>query len=307
MRKSYGFSLLEILIAMSVAATFMSFIIMSMRSSFRFVAIGDENIKINEQAFLLINQMERDFSSVTIFSFDTTSTSTKEEKVTLDRKEAPNKFFQAQTQEDDTLNSLRKAKGKLFKTASFVSTSPLQNIEENKFYLVRVGYELKLNKTAGDREKHSYDLIRRETKKLDNVLLKEADSITRKSSKDFIYSDLVAKNIKEISLQFFKKLKKQDQKTGKSKKEIYKSFEWDGGEKTKDQIPDFLKYHIVFWSENKNKEFVFDGLINFFNKKVTQQQPKRVRQDQGEKQNVSQQGGQAPQQSVNQPNQSPVT
>jgi len=284
MKKDFGFSLIEIVIAMALAVTVSVFIIVSMKNSFKFNAMGVNKINVNEQAFLVLNQLEKDFSSAYIFSFDTSTLDTKNPiNKSLDSKDSKDskdgdknlklKIFDAKIQDDDGLVELNKNKQKLFQSLNFITSSSLVVGEKNKYNLVRVLYELKRDKQSNKDGKNGYTLMRKETKNLENLKFQDDfESDSRKTNKENVFTCVIAKNIKEFSLQFFKKEedpKKNQTSIGSKEKQIYKSFEWGSDDdKTKGTIPFFVKYHIVFFNDEKNKEFVFNGSIKFFNEKL---------------------------------------
>lgn len=260
MKRLNGFTLIEILIALTVSSFVMVLIVQSLRQTFRFISEGQKIITVDRSVCLFLNQLERDLSSAFIPK--------PYKKIDVDNKEGAkakklerSELFFIATTKEETAPVWFKTKRKLLDKINFVTTYPLQSYGRQKIRPIRVMYELVLNKKASEGERLSYDLWRKETAMLDNVDFKEPEIILKKKGKEFIWSHLVTQNIKELSFEFIVKMKDEENQKERKEKRIIKSFSWGENKETQNLLPDFMRYHIIFWDEAKVREYSFDGIL----------------------------------------------
>ncbi len=276
MKKGAGFTLIEILIALSISSFVMVLIVQNLRQTFKFISEGQKIIMVDRSVVLFLNQLERDFSSAFIPRLPKKEGEEAKKKPEEKKLERTELFFIAKASEEMTTMWF-KEKRKMLESLNFVTTYPLQGYGKQKVRRVRVLYELVLNKGLSEGDRQSYDLWRKETTMLDNVDFKEPESMTRQKGKEFIWSYLVAQNVKEFSCEFIAEIEEEEprEKKQEKKKKVLKSFSWGESEETQNLLPDFMRYHLVFWDGAKGREYPFDGILPTFSemKKEKEEEP----------------------------------
>jgi len=312
MRKKAGFTLLELLIAMTVS-TFVALTLMqSLRNVQRLITKSRNILLVNKSVTLLFNQIERDFNTAFIPSSGQikddknnkdTNNKNKKDKKKESKSKNKNKedkdkkskkiFFISEIDEDGGRFKTADRKFKAFKSASFVNTNPLQIWGQKKTRLVRVSYELIQNKEKSKKGPVSYDLYRKETLNIENEKFKEQEETfmgtgeDKKTKKAYnaIKKNLVAANIKGMYVEYvMPKPKKKDAKERDSgeEQEILRSATWGKNKKnTKNIVPQYVEIYITFWSGKsykKNEEKTYSCLIPIFSYPTPQdtQQNKHV-------------------------------
>ncbi|MBU1007630.1 prepilin-type N-terminal cleavage/methylation domain-containing protein [Candidatus Dependentiae bacterium] len=271
MKNSNAFTLMELLLALSVSG----FIIIGMMQGFRntekILSKSRSILQINRSVCLLFNQIERDFNTAiipTIAKIEKTKDKKIEEKKIDEKKDKVNFFFAESTEEDEKIK-IGEKKYEFFKRVSFVNTNPLQIWGQKRSKLVRVGYELVKNKHRSNRENISYDLYRKETFDLSNTAFKtkEAENLAQKEI-SAISKQLVATNIKGMFLEYgMPKPKDKDDLlliSEKQEEQQLELFSWGKIKETKNVVPQTVEMHIVFWDEGLKSEKMFSCSIPIF-------------------------------------------
>jgi prepilin-type N-terminal cleavage/methylation domain-containing protein len=231
-----AFTLLELLISLSIS----SFIILGVTQGFRTaqknVAKAQTRMQVNKSVCLFFNQIERDFN--TIIMFDISEEIKKEDKKKEKEKEKKKKkkkkpvFFLAESDVEGEAIKIGEEKYEPFKSVSFVNTNPLQVWGETKSRLVRVGYELVKN-----------NLYRKEST---NILNEKLEVKEEAKKEEKIKKNLIATNIKEMSITY----------TGTESDK--KFFSW---EKTKNTIPKKIEIIVTMFGIGKRDEKRFSCII----------------------------------------------
>ena len=229
MKKRPGFTLLEVLISLSLAAFIMGTITRALVNLVKTTTRARQILELDHKVTIFFNQLDRDFIAALVPNplhydsekealakdqasknkSDVEKTSTDKpatEKSGSGKKKKP-PYFAALCDEEETL----KIDGKphrLFKVAHFINTGPLYVHEERKVRLARVGYTLKKLKKKKEGDIDVYELFRKETADLANHTFKEDQdvkpgSIGSKDKKSVPVSTiLVLDNIKDFFIEY---------------------------------------------------------------------------------------------------------
>lgn len=291
-RNSRSFTLLELVLAISVSSIIITGMMQSVRNVQQILSRSRNLLHANKAACLFFNQIERDLNT----AFIPESKVSSEENTQNKNKKKPTKkasqnkkkgssstgassskeviFFIADADEEDQIKSPLSGTKKYrpFKKLSFVCTNPLQIWGQSRERIVRVGYELIENKEASkERKEPSYDLYRKETTDIENseFNLEKASPSTRENPKKKqlpIRKHLVAENIKSMSIEYHmpyteeKKLRRRLSDSEEVETKLFESFSWgieEKSEKTpssKNVVPQRATIRISFWEEATNGE-----------------------------------------------------
>jgi len=281
MKTKRSFTLIELLIAMSISG----FIVLGMTqasSNIQKILIRIRGqLHVDKSVALFFNQIERDFQTAFIppeTALEPTDEEKKKEEQKKKTKKPPAKgkkeepktlFFIGEIYEDAS----RKIDGKryeLFKRVSIVNTNPLQVWGQKRGRLVRVGYELLLNKEKGKPERESYDLVRRETRDLRSEFFKAKEDVPKEKAAFFeIREQIVARNIKELFVEYIMPKPKEKEKKGKEEEEeTLELFQWGKApevtkrlEPTKNVVPEKVELRVAFWNDEMTREKEFQCTI----------------------------------------------
>ncbi|MCK4650974.1 prepilin-type N-terminal cleavage/methylation domain-containing protein [Candidatus Babeliales bacterium] len=282
MRKEKAFTLLEVLIAISIS----TFIIFAMtqvyRNVVRYISKNRELMSLNRKVCLLVDQMEKDLTCAFIPKLSKNGPVKKNQKSGKEvvKKEKKKKekisFFKVEIYEDET----RRVKGKrweLFKNINFITTNPLLVFEQNCQRFIRVSYKLIKDKETSTREKVSYNLFRKETLNLENEEFLVFEEGVKKEKEDLIHTYLVAKNIKDFYLQCVElKIKSDESQSEKVEYEQVRTFVWkdeeekESSKKEKEKkrksciVPQKVEIVVNFWDEELRYEHSFECSIPIF-------------------------------------------
>lgn len=317
---SPAFSLIELLIA----TTLSSFVILAMfqcyRNTDKFMNICRQIMSNDRKVCFFFNQIERDFTSVVMQPLvpdpkpsesdekkdDTEAKKQAEdkEKKKKDEKEV-NFYFLALPHETEEFKVGSK-KHKLLKSLNFVTTNALTVYGERRVRLVRVSYELELDKEKGKKGKMCYRLWRKETTNLKNKKLREEEQTVRTKAKrpEAIRRHLIADNIRELSLEFQTPRDeivegKPGRSTSKSSdnEEPYRSFEWGKEEETVKKIPQQINLYVTLWNSSLENTYPFActmPIISFWPNPAAKKEEKKVEEPAPAADQPHQQGGPAP-------------
>ena len=275
MKKQSGFTILELLVALSISA----FVILGMLQGYRNVSnIIDRtrNIMVmDRKVCLLFNQFERDLTTAFIpFLSERVEPKTGEksktdvnkfnqEKNQTEKKEEDKFYFVGEIFPDND-EKIQGKRRELFKSLNFITTNALRIYSQKRVMLVRVMYELVKDKEKSHGEKNVYQLLRRETTELDNFEFKENDSVLQKDKASDIKTVVVADNIKNLFVEYIADKTREEKKRNIfDKEEIQKtrSFVWGDKKDTTDIVPEQIEVFITFWNDNLQRESFFECLI----------------------------------------------
>ena len=301
MKKKAGFTLLEVLISLSISIVIILGMLQIYQNATSYFGKANEFISLSQKVYILFGQLENDLSTAFISEFHEKIKDKKDESAVApnelwrDKQEKSNqeyKYFVGQIYDGES----QRIKGKtweLFKSLNFITTNPLQIYSKKYPRLVRVKYELIKNKEKSVKEKIVYSLYRKEITDLQNVEFKESEEFVVKEKKELIRKYLVADNIKEFFVEYI--FPKEIEKDSKKEKEYIRSFIWPSKEtiaKMKDeqarqkkeqdtkateqkkdqkpaekdkgfleQVPAKIEIYISFWDVNLERSNSFNCLI----------------------------------------------
>lgn len=332
MQTNRAFTLIELLISMSLSVIIIVAMMQLYQGIVRYLEYSRDLVNTNRTVCLLFNQLERDLSAAYIpflakevkeeekkaagaenvqqqpepaKPHDKTKEQEKEEQKEFEIRKT---FFIVTTDERAEFSKLNGKRLEQSKVLSFITTNALQVYGEKCPRLVRVVYEVSLDKAKSSLDKSSYKITRKESVDLLNTYGKvdDAGPIEKRKS---VRSYVVAENVRGIYIEFITKPEpkkgeegSKSQPTKEESKEVH-SFKWGDVKDRQAKVP--RKVHVVFdmWNEKKTKSFRFQTLF-YVTTYPTKDESKAGRNKPGEKQQgaqaqvqenqVAQQGQQQP-------------
>ncbi|MFC1894346.1 type II secretion system protein J [Candidatus Dependentiae bacterium] len=285
MKKFNGFTLIEVLIALSISTVIVFGMTQLYRNVVGFIDSSRKLMGVNKKVCLLFNQLENDISTAFIPSLhkEEQKKDTQYKKPVQQQKLKDDKSFFGKIYEDEYIRIDNK-KFELFKSINFISTNPLVVYGENRPRIVRIKYFLERDKKKSRDDKNCYNLFRYETYELSNIDFKESEDVKHKEKKYQIKKYLVADYIKSLFVEYVTpKPQKEDQKKRNQEPEEIKSFIWNTEfiKKIEDQkekevvqkkkkvdkkekkyvVPQYLEITIIFWNDELEREHSFSTLI----------------------------------------------
>ena len=260
MKSSRAFTLLEVLIAISIASALVFMLGKALRHVHIMRSKSQMLVAISRRVYTLFDQMEKDLTAA--FKPQEEKNNKKEkEKAETDRKEVP-PFFGA-VQEATGSGIPPKMQSKMCKNLHFVTTNVLAPHQQLLPKLMRVGYFLEVDKERSEGEKISYRLVRKETSDLDNITFIEPKKSERKKKKRAeVRIFVLAEYIKALYVEYMMPLPQKDERATE-KKEL-RTYEWGEGEKTKKHIPQNITVTLVCWNALLTQETSFETTIPVF-------------------------------------------
>ena len=234
MKKNSAFTLLELLIATAISGFIIVSIMQGYRNAQKIHLKIRRTLDANHTACLFFNQIERDILTAFIPQEDTKKKDVKEEEKEqkikgkkTDKKENGTLYFKASVYENQT-KKIDDKKYELFKTLNFINTNPLQVWGQKLVRQVRIAYMLTLDKKNSTNNRNVYKLYRKETTDIKNVKFKEPEIINRKKPEHPVRKHLVAKNIKELYIEYImpKSQNPKDDDKQDPEEKILKSFRY---------------------------------------------------------------------------------
>ena len=256
-----GFTLIEVLISLSISTLIILGIMQTYRSSVRYLEGTRMIMAHNRTTCLLLNQLEKDLSTAYIPKLAplektddknqqqaADSSDTKEKKADQEKEAARTSFIGQIDQRSDTLK-INNKKLMPLKLVSFITTSPLEVYGHHKPRLVRIVYQLSPNKGLNN-GMQSFTLVRKETSDLKNTFAVENEEAIRKYPTAAITSHTVASALKFFSIEYTYK-KKEKGSNGKEVKVPARSFTWgeDNKEDTHSVVPLSAQVYLQIWND----------------------------------------------------------
>ena len=271
--KNSGFTLLELILAITIAAMMSIVLFTSFYQTNRTVNDVNAMISIDARATIFQNQFEKDISGVFIPNIE----EVKEEKLAVpiskEKAEAEKKAGEkkAEEQKQQGPKKLEKAfysinQNKMLKELSIITCNPLQIYGESKPRIARVSYKLKENKNI----KNSFTLFRQES-----LQLKYGED-----KKAIEYE--VIDNIKELTITYLVPSKGENEKGSVQ----FKKFgEWKFNEEQEKELgfklPLFVNVKLVLWDtdrQSKEQTFEFKYIIYAFTMSKQKQAPAKTQE-----------------------------
>jgi len=294
MKLRRSFTIIELLISISLS----SFIMLGMMQLYRNVARYLENTRemmnSNRKVCLLFNQLERDFSTAFVFdaqeeekkgkeaiaiggaeenpeekgeqeaSSDKGSEKSKEEAKKAAEKKAKLRrsyFFALRDERADPF----KIDGKryeLFKDATIICTNPLQVFGQKMVRLMRVKYELTVDKEKSKGELLTYKLWRKETADLANEKMVIDEHIPKEKVKP-VRTYLIADHIKSFFIEYVsvKKNTKAKKEAGEPEQTEIRSFSWGDKKELEGIVPQRIEVRVEFWNDALSASYPFHTIF----------------------------------------------
>ncbi len=254
-----GFTLLELIMAMSFASVIIVGLVQAMRSSATFLATGRKYMLIDRKVALLFNQLEKDLSCAFIprlYSDPNDDTEKRKEKREL-------VHFTATCDEESEKVQGKKRYG--FKDAAWVTTNVL-SFGRKEPRLARVGYTLKKEV-----------LTRKETGHLDNVKFDQPEDKKKKVVREVVVCD----GIKSLYIEFIVPRKQKD-----SKKELepLRTYVWGDKDETKNVVPQHAHVYLELWDDEHKRAFAYETMVSI----AAFTKPKEIPKSEGDEEDKSQ-------------------
>jgi prepilin-type N-terminal cleavage/methylation domain-containing protein len=278
MKHTSGFTLLEMILAMALSSVLVVGLVQLYRSVMNSFTVSQSLMSVDRKVGLLFNQMERDFSSAYIPFLEIEKKIDKEKAAAEKKAKEQRKTFFVGTVKElfETTSKIHGKHADLLSYVSFVCTNPLQIVDEKRQRLVRVVYELVIDKTKSTGVQTSYQLIRRETTDLGNVRAWVSD-FESPVQKHNIRTYVVADNIKGFFVEYCTLRESKDEKAGEKQEVTF--FKWGDREDTKAVVPQKVSIWLDMWDDSKRRSFRFHAIFPIFSY-PTQDQSKGKATDQ---------------------------
>jgi len=300
MKSKPAFTIIELILVIGLSGIVIMGLMQAYNNIMSYLKTIQEMQSVNRKACLLFNQMERDFMTAFIPPIlkkitpekdsqgkgEKSSEKSEKEKKSSDsedsekaedsakspedkkkdaekRREILRKYFLASIDDNSEAKRINETRTYQFKNVTFINTNPFQVYGQNKVRLVRVMYELVLDKTRSKGDVYCYNLWRKETENLENTKVKEDEvGLTTKAKTTQIRKVLIADGIKEFFVQYVyqgrpkskEKLTPEQIKAGENEQEEDKIEEkifdvWGENSKTIGVVPNRVNVYITFWDE----------------------------------------------------------
>jgi type II secretory pathway component PulJ len=276
--------MLEVMVSLALGSMIMIGMVQAYRNAVNVLSNSRDLLSINRRVALLLNQIERDFTTVMPYQKlekmeKPTAKRDDEQKQGDDKKEqAEKKDTAAQKHNkekeppilslitntfDDAAYRYQNKKWQMTKQVSFICTTPLEVFGSQRERRVRVGYELVYNKQKSSAQHSTYTLWRKESAELENMEFKEKEEGVP------VRKHIVAENIKALSLEYTYKKRPEKEaaknKTSQNKEEeLIRTFTWGKEEELKKSatlFPQSVSIHLELWDEQHHRSYPFDCMV----------------------------------------------
>ncbi len=281
-----SFTLIELLIAMAISSFVMMGMMQGQRNVMRFLNSSRNLMAINRKVCLLFNQMERDFSSAfipvlaeTVAMEEADRKGDRKKKKSKIQKEPENKraknsYFFSTIQEDAGVR-IEGKKYQLLNRVSFITSHPLQLFGQRRVRLVRVGYELQIDRARKEQGRLVYLLIRKETTVLSNADFKVHEPEEGKQQ-ETIRTHVVANDVRDVFIEYvMPKAKKKDEETQTPEEEMIASFTWGDKKELKNVLPQYVRLRVTLWNKDLTRDYSFECVIPVLAYTKQVQQPEK--------------------------------
>ncbi len=262
MRNSRAFTLLEVLIALTLSSFIMLALTQAYRNASKFVEKSFEFMVDNRKTFLVFNQLEKDISVAFIPTIhkeikplkDKADPKSADPKPVENKPETPEEVKEKKKKELEKLKEFflgTEGEGETYKfedrrlkafgRLTFITTNPLQVYGSDLVRFVRVAYELVKDKEKSTKEYLSYKLVRKESNDIEDVTMKVSQFDYAKVAQQVIREQTVIDDVKSMHVEYitFKEEKPEDKKDKDDQKrlaDLYKTAGREGEEKKKEEI-----------------------------------------------------------------------
>jgi len=320
MKARSAFTLLELLISITLSCLVAWGLVQAYDGLIRYIENVRDMLGMNRNVCLLLSQMEKDLSSAYIPFLSKedkqagqgekpeTALSAEQKKQEEEKELAQRRnFFVANVDETSVGQRIDGKRMDLFKSVSLICTNPFEVFGEKRVRLVRVVYQLVLNKAKSKSEQPAYQLLRNETFDLSNVKGK-VDEFGALAPGKTVRSYVVADDIKSMYVQYSmleKDIKKEEKKQEgapaqevaqkKDKNKELKASVWG---KTKDLsgvVPRQATIWLDVWNEKKSLSVTYKTVIPIFAYPTPDEKEKEKKEEQKNEKATQQKVGEAAQ------------
>ena len=313
MKITRAFTILEMLISMSLSAVIFVGMLQIYRNIVTTLGSTHEMLNTNRKACLLFNELERDFNTAFIpFGYKSKSELEKEVKEKADKGEKVEgektggvqskddekkkkeeelerlkKFFIVKDDEFATAVRLQNRLWRPFKMLSLVCTNPLQVYGQRRARFVRIIYELVKDKQKSKGDNEVFTLWRKETDNIDNINAKDPEISSDKEKPEVVRTYLVADNIKSMFVELVLRVAKKQEELRKDKIEFEEKrfFNWAEKEETKGIVPTRVEVSLEFWNEAIDRSYAIQAVFpvisfpSFKDEKKKKKKEKQLQED----------------------------
>ncbi len=289
MKRVAGFTLIEMLLAAALASILLYGLMRAFSSVTKYVDILRQTATLQRTIGLTFYQLRTDLSAAfvpAVLHHDETKEEKEkrkkeEDQLSPEKKEAAAKeqfksFFLLSIDEHSDAVKVEGARRYRFKQLSFVTTNPLHVYAQKQPCLVRIAYELQLNKKSSTREREVFSLIRKEAADIMNGELKEAQQdkdTTRVKVQQYVVADNLRGAYMECEL--FKRdipRKKEDEDKEFPEGETLQSTTWGTKENLQGIVPRTVTCWLDCWQGDSANSVVVCEVIEI--KSYPTQHPK---------------------------------
>ena len=259
-----GFSLIELVIAMAISAIIMLGMMEAYRNAITIGKNSRELLLVNRRVALLFNQMERDFSTVSVYLPDTPFEQKEEKAERLQlasernkKEEKPLPVITTKINEDESFQ-LFGEKWQMTQFSSFLCFNALEVYGKKTPRYVRVGYTVEPDKKEG-KKVVSYKLIRSETTDYKNAVFKQKEDAPE------ISRHTVITGIRHFSLRYtYRPLPPKEE--GKDTPPLQNVFMWTEKEEKKavNSMPEHVSIALFVWDGDLKRSYPFEVVIPLF-------------------------------------------
>ena len=285
MRAFKAFTLLEVLIALSLSSFIMIGIVQVHRGVMRYLDVTRQTATMNRKVCLVFNQLERDLNTAFIpFPYppvpekkadgasDTSQEDPAKKKEEEQKREEQRKsYFIARTNENADMVRINNKKLMPCSSISFICTNPFQVYGQKRQCLVRVIYELIPDKMKRSENFQTYQLVRKETFNLANVKGHIDEFSIPAPGKD-VRRYVVLDGVKGLYLQYsvrVKDLRKKDEDKKKEEEKPkpdapknYVSQLWGDHFEVQGIVPCDVEIWLDMWNDDRTRSLRFQALFS---------------------------------------------
>ncbi|MCB9493248.1 MAG: hypothetical protein H6679_03165 [Epsilonproteobacteria bacterium] len=288
-RRVQAFMIIELLLAITLSSFVILGAVQAYFNMMNYLSRSRRVLDVSRKVGMLFNQLEKDVSTAYIPQLhddvlldkgakgqpqdgqekkaeqlmpDNLGLDFSKEDKKKEREEKLKSYFIGLTDERGLPIKVSRKELAPFKSMNFICTNPLQMMGQKKKRLVRIMYELVLDKQRSTRENKVYTLWRKETEELGNVEFK-VDEFSKKKHEP-VRSYIVADGVKAMSVVYVKE-KELDEKEKKEKLEKKKEYEralvWGDKPERQGITPEWLELYVVFWDETLQESEMYHVLL----------------------------------------------
>lgn len=267
-KQHHAFTLLELLIAMSLSTFIFFGLMQSYNNLMKFLENSRFTMGSDRKICLLLNQLERDFNTAFIpkiyqevvpekkeeLEAEENTEEKKEEDKKPEKKEERKKKKDEKKRtlfmgacNDNVIDRINNKRHILFDNVTFICTSPLQVYGQQRTRFLRLRYQLVKDKQKSTSDHPVYTIVRTECYDIENATMKEDVFDQGKIEKAPIRSHVVADNIKAFYLEYITLKKKE---SAADPDEEIRSWNWGEKKDQKGVLPRFIEVTLVLWNND---------------------------------------------------------